>query len=81
MEAAGGQPVEDRFGLAQGQAARLAEEVEPFDPILVTGGIEGVEFVVADGETVEAGLARRLGLIEAGDLAGITGGGDLEDAA
>src|SRR5699024_12388015 len=49
--------------------------------VLVTGGIEGIEFVVADGETVEAGLARRLDLVEAGDLAGITVGGDLEDAA
>ena len=81
VEAAGGQPVEDRLGLTQGQAPRLAEEVESFDPVLVTGGIEGIEFVVADGETVEAGLARRLDLVEAGDLAGITVGGDLEEAA
>src|SRR5699024_3147653 len=81
VEAAGGQAVEDRLGLTQGQAPRLAEEIESFDPALVTGGIEGIEFVVADGEPVEPGLTRRRDLVEAGDLAGITVGGDLEDAA
>src|SRR5699024_596341 len=81
VESAGGQVVEYRLGLTQVQAPRLAEEGESFEPVLVTGGIEGIEFVVADGETVEAGLARRLDLVEAGDLAGITVGGDLEEAA
>src|SRR5699024_11795503 len=64
-----------------GQASGLAEEVEPFDPVLAAGRVERIESVVADGEPVEAGLTRGFDLVEARDLAGITAGGDLEDAA